>query len=193
MGFQFTPTPFNGTPAQANTALANFLISNGIEGFVNFVYDDGDGTGIPTIGAGYALLSYSPPSRGGGWPVWRLNPNYLADFQTAGINLTDPQKAALANALQAAMDALNQGDDTNYPFASSSGRNVLGWTISVEQAQKLALIALPNADQALKSWLGSDGAAVYNLLSGSTEKLALLSLAYNGWFGRGNVAAYAAH
>jgi hypothetical protein len=117
----------------------------------------------------------------------------LADFQTAGINLTDPQKAALANALQAAMDALNQGDDTNYPFASSSGRNVLGWTISVEQAQKLALIALPNADQALKSWLGSDGAAVYNLLSGSTEKLALLSLAYNGWFGRGNVAAYAAH
>ena len=97
------PTPVDG---DFNTALFNFLISPGIEGYVPFVYADSQG--IPTLGVGYALATGHI-----GQQDWNsIDTSFIASL----LNLTSTQKEELDGKLEDAVATLNRVPGVTNPF-----------------------------------------------------------------------------
>lgn len=143
-----TATPLAG---DFNTALFNFLKTDGIEGFEPFVYTDS--RNIPTLGVGYALVTGSPGH-------WQVRANYQSEFAASGINhLTASQLNVLQTSLQDAADSLNGVAGAVNPFRHKD--NVLDWTITAEpQALALFNTIIPQYEATVKTWLGDDAITI---------------------------------
>ncbi len=113
-----------------NNALYTFFSDPLLEGKIPFVYKDG--VGIPTVGVGYALIVETTGS-----PKWKLN-DYLVDFPKADINLTTTQLTELKDKLESVALILNNQPGGSNPFNTGSGSDILGWTLTDAQMQKLA-------------------------------------------------------
>lgn len=162
----------NALSGDFNDALYSFLKTPNVEGSKSFVYCDSKG--IPTLGVGYALIIK-------GSNEFVVSKTYMTAFANAGITLTASQTKTLGDKLKEAADALNSKPNSTNPFSTTN--NILDWTITDDQAKKLAESKFDDALIAVKNWLGNE--TLYNSLLGSKEMLALASLAYNGYMGSG--------
>ena len=149
-----------------NNALANFLVTDSVEGFVSTIYRLQDG--LPAIGAGYTLITKD--ASGSRYSVrWE----YITDFAKSGIELGDQQ--ALEKALKFAQQQLNK-HIKNYSFADFVNLNL---TITIEQAKALAITQFSNALQRVSKWLNDT--TVYTGFLETKEMLVLADLAYNNF------------
>ena len=168
------------------TELFQFLSTKGIEGYVDHVYPDTKG--IPTLGAGYALITGNPGS---------YTPNtYILDELSQFIGSMSPQMNELKNYLNDAITALDAGKgltNDNPFYEHRNDANLLGWTLSntvaagqtISDAQRFFNGILPRYITTVQTWLGSSpaGVAAFNAMQNSQEMLVFTSLAYNGYLG----------
>jgi hypothetical protein len=91
-----------------NTALYQFLKTDGVEGFHNFVYLDS--VNMPTIGVGYALIIKAKDKNNN--DIFRIRTGWEKDFTDSSINLTPQQIKDLGDLLHIWRD-LNQNGETD--------------------------------------------------------------------------------
>ena len=153
-------------------SLFDFLKTPGIEAFVPRVYSDSEG--IPTLGVGYALVidSWGP----GGWGI---RDKLGTELQSIGITLSTADKAMLKKAA----DKLNHDPCATNPIPTwhagenSANLNVMSFgLITSEQGRALSDQIISTYEGRVKKAIGQ---TAFNQLSGTSEIVALLSLAYN--------------
>jgi Ca2+-binding RTX toxin-like protein len=170
--------------ADLRVSFFNFIKTAGIEGYYDYVYSDD--RGIPTIGAGYALITAN--SQG----IWSVRPNVESILTEAGLALTKVQWDSLATKLSAAADALNEVEGASNPFPTPPS-NILGWTITEAIGQNLASGGVTQAMAALTTWLNSNPTQpqlANSYTTNSYEYFSLLSLAYNSYMGKHRDGTY---
>lgn len=174
-------------------------IIKSFEGFVPFIYDDGNG--VPTLGYGIALVVGNPGVPGS----WSVRPQVQLNdiFDSIGHQLSIADIALL----QQATDHLNgiidpaTGNVVTNPFnqvnpsAPNPADNVTSWTIATNDGERMIknilssdpsrpvtqAIDLINGNPGIRNQLGQvNGAYLWDSFKDSREGAALLSLWYNG-------------
>ena len=147
----------------------------GSEGFKSYIYPDT--AKIPTIGYGYAMLIKNKKTG-----KYEVNGNLQADFSAIGLTLTAANLTLLGSIAKNLSDGDKTAAATKIATLDAQIRD-----ISATEAQTLFNFtfdrAMSTVASALKSRLGpTNGALLAAEMTGSTEMIALVDMAFNGGF-----------